>query len=170
MTIIAYHDGILMADRRSVIMDDSCHTEIVTEVPKIFKSICKHYVCAVVGLNKTETDMQLMIPLLAKFVQKESSAGILEFEPLVRVDRTGYLFISAKQVPVFTHTEMRLLPANQSVFMGTGGYLAKGYLSSGIKTLKEAMQYVGERDSLCGKTFDRIDCRRLVSKSRKSKS
>ena len=68
MTIIAYHDGMLIADRKSIIRDDSCHAEIVTETTKIFTSPCGRYACGVVGRVKTQKEMDLIIPVLAEMV------------------------------------------------------------------------------------------------------
>lgn len=165
MTIIAYYDGMLIADRKSIIRDDSCHAEIVTEETKIFTSPCGRYACGVVGRVKTQKEMDLIIPALAEKIL-DPKPNIEFSDDVKRVmanEHTGYVFISRSQIAVFTHAEMRFIPNGVPVFTGSGGYLAKGHFLSG-KSLLKSVEFAVGIDNLCGKNLDKINCKPLFKK------
>lgn len=165
MTIIAYHDGLLIADRKATVK--SSFTEVVTERQKIFTSACGRYALGVAGRIQSPEHMDIIIPELVEHT--------LNYKPTIQFSKTclevinlsehsTFLIITAKQVAVFTGTELQFIPNGAPVFLGSGDCLAKGYWLSG-KSLRKSVEFAASVDSYCGTVFDTIDCKKLFKKS-----
>lgn len=170
MSIVAYHNGTVVGDRRVIVnCDYSAFPEFATTAPKVFKSECGKYLLGVVGAALTAEDAALFFTSATTLFESifnlaDRSKWPLPVRQLCMLDNRSFVLSNgtatlcinthkAHQEANFDHLTVVRIPGNSPVFLGTGDAIAQYAFASGL-SLEAAVALTFELEPLCGGGID----------------
>ncbi len=166
MTIIAYHNGVVMADRRIIVQGSNCNADVIIDGPKVFISSNKRGIVGLTGKLKTPEQIDIIEAYLHDVIMHigmgvsslkhmDSEHLSKSFFRMIDLENTGYLYVTKEAVFILNGETHGLVPKDKSVFMGSGADYVKAAIACGLN-LEKAMLIPQQFDSQCGDVLDRL--------------
>lgn len=164
MTIVAYHNGILGADKRSITEETVANSERVNTVTKVFKSSCNRFAVGIIGAGRRPEEIPRIMDYLSsvvfQYILHEKDTNVLTDKEynFLGLGNTHYLVVTSNELFLFNESGSKTYTG--SIFMGSGGNVARAAIECG-KSMEEAIELAAKLITSVGNGVDIVDCRSL---------